>query len=62
MIEYSRLGHWVSMQHPKRNGQVLSAKGFLHGDLGRPSDLRGSDLSITVVGSNYTVDAGTCAP
>ncbi|RZO39429.1 MAG: hypothetical protein EVA86_05470 [Rhodobacteraceae bacterium] len=62
MIEYSRLGHWVSMQHPKRNGQVLSAKGFLHGDAGRPSDLRGSDVSITVVGSNYTVDAGTCAP
>ena len=62
MLEYSRLGHWVSMQLPQRNGQYLSAQGFLHSDVGQPTGMRASNVNITIIGSNYTVDAGTCAP
>ena len=62
MLEYSREGHWVSMQLPKRSGQMLSAKGFLHSDAGRPIGVQRADVNITVIGSNYAVEAGTCAP
>jgi len=62
MLEYSRSGHWVSMQLPKRNGPYLSAQGFLHSDAGRPTGVQASEVNITIVGSNYTVDAGTCPP
>ena len=62
MLEYSRSGHWVSMQLPKRNGPNLSAQGFLHSDAGQPTGVQASEVNITIIGSNYAVDAGTCAP
>ena len=62
ILEYLRPDHWIVMQKPARKGESLISSGLLYSETGHPPEVLLSELTVTVIGSDYAVDAGTCAP
>lgn len=62
ILEYLRPDHWIVMQRPVRKGESLVSSGLLYSETGHPPEVLMSKLNVTVIGSDYAVDAGPCAP